>query len=75
MLFAKYVELHPESNREELIMLHGALLRNVKAEIIQQIKTAPRFVALLTYDLGSTGHNCQMTYRIVFIERNWNPQV
>ncbi len=75
MLFSKYLESRPESQKGQTIMLHGGLKKAEKHQTVKIIKTAPSFIALMTFDLGGTGHNFQESDQILFADRHWNPQV
>ena len=57
MLFAKYLEASPKCMKGNIVLLHGGLLKNEKNDTIDSIKSAPQFVALMTFDVESTRHN------------------
>jgi len=75
LLFAKYLEANPECKKGETILLHGRLTKAEKLQTVASIQTAPSFIALMTFDLGGTGHNFQQADHILFTDRHWNPQV
>lgn len=75
MLFKRFLDVRPDCQRGETIMLHGGLTKPQKVETVRSIKSSPLFVALMTFDLGSTGHNFQEANQIMFTDRHWNPQV
>jgi SNF2 family DNA or RNA helicase len=58
-----------------LIFLHGSMTKHEKAEAVKSINTKKNYIALMTFDLGSTGHNFQSCDHIMFADRHWNPQV
>ncbi len=47
-------------------MLHRSIRKQAKKDMVQTIKTAQSFIALITFDLGSTGHNFQQANQILF---------
>jgi SNF2 family DNA or RNA helicase len=75
MLFQKYLDSRPDCQKGETILLHGRMTKTEKSKTVNSIKTAPAFIALMTFDLGGTGHNFQEADQIIFLDRHWNPQV
>lgn len=61
----------------QLLLFTGALKQHERLSMIQKVQQAtnPPTVMLTTFQVGSTGHNLQNFDAILFLDRNWNPQV
>ena len=70
------IDLEPTKYRDiPVILLHSRMSKVEKQRTIFTIKNAPRYCALMTFDIGATGHNFQEANQVLFIDRHWNPQV
>lgn len=76
ILLAKVLQANDHITKgREVMLLHGGLTKGERDKTVQTIQTGDMFIALMTYDLGSTGHNFQNANQVIFLDRHWNPQV
>jgi SNF2 family DNA or RNA helicase len=59
-----------------VLQLHGKISAAQRIQLMQTMRTTrDKMILLASFGTGSTGHNLQMFTVVIFLDRNWNPQV
>jgi SNF2 family DNA or RNA helicase len=59
-----------------ILQLHGKVSAFQRIQLIQTMKTSrDKMILLSSFGTGSIEHNLQMFTMVIFLDRNWNPQV
>ena len=75
-----YLELpeHSQALANRLVYrMDGELTGNLRVQLLQDLKKAGNGTKILltTFGVGGVGLNLQMFNVVIFIDRQWNPQV
>jgi hypothetical protein len=59
-----------------VLQLHGKISTAQKIQLMQTMRiTRDKMILLASFGIGGTRHNLQMFTVVIFLDRNWNPQV
>jgi SNF2 family DNA or RNA helicase len=59
-----------------IFQLHGKVSAAQRINLMQTMRTTrDKIMLLASFSTGDTGHNLQMFTVVIFLDRNWNPQV
>jgi SNF2 family DNA or RNA helicase len=59
-----------------ILQLHGKVSAFQRIQLMQTMRTSrDKMILLSSFGTGGTEHNLQMFTVVIFLDRNWNPQV